>query len=679
MTKRPRLLEDPDPSSVIEQNLSKAPASGPKPVESPGGHRSLLFGAQPSAMIGPTLYRHEPLPTTNLPQDSPDGYLGPTSYAAIFRENPLMHPLENKEQSQTMADPIREENATTIASGRSSPCNLEAPEHIEHGTAVLEYFPTRNLCDLLIDRYYKVCDVVLPEYVIRYCHNSIWSTYSKNLDSPRDQTFLRAMSQEMCRNAMSPMPTSSSTEDWMASSSGRELRWEVLGNCFALFGIAAMTLSDWDPIFTHHHGTPVNNKKKYCGKLRECAEACLAFCNDIDALNEWVIALMNNAYVLQSLYEGDSSQQLWRRHGGMASAVTAAGLHREADPAYSPNSGLQPSFLVAEFRRRLFCMFFAADKQLATFMGRPPALSRRYSTCKIPLDLTEEEMMATGEELDAIRSRLDPNGWNTSGVISPNTICRGWINVMVIRDEILELALGPPDDSTSARRDELKKKSQEKYAQMPEILQYQPDDPKLQTVSASSFTLKIAIYQEWLLNDFLLDRLPDGGSVQVRQNLINTARKMLDGVLVSCANRDRLRDYMVGFVWTITYSGVPSAAILSIELLGQSKFPSEFHLDMPRSEIIQNLSIFIGCLEWVRPSEENYTLCARMRKVIKRILDQVLELPPPTVPPVEVAIPTLAPPELPVSSIFEPGDEPDFLEWLNSVDWTRDMLQDAWT
>ena len=53
----------------------------------------------------------------------------------------------------------------------------------------------------------------------------------------------------------------------------------------------------------------------------------------------------------------------------------------------------------------------------------------------------------------------------------------------------------------------------------------------------------------------------------------------------------------------MTYTGIPSAAILSVELLKQSKFPQDSRLAIPRSEIIQNLSMFIGSLEWVRPSE----------------------------------------------------------------------------
>ena len=77
----------------------------------------------------------------------------------------------------------------------------------------------------------------------------------------------------------------------------------------------------------------------------------------------------------------------------------------------------------------------------------------------------------------------------------------------------------------------------------------------------------------------------------------------------------------------------------------------------------------------------------RMRKVIKRILDQVLDMPPSnSFTPENNAENNLennssqdsVPSDVAVSSILDPQDEPEFLEWLNSVDWTRDMLQDAW-
>lgn len=41
--------------------------------------------------------------------------------------------------------------------------------------------------------------------------------------------------------------------------------------------------------------------------MRECTEACLALCNDVDAVNKFVVGLMSSAYALQSFYEGDAS------------------------------------------------------------------------------------------------------------------------------------------------------------------------------------------------------------------------------------------------------------------------------------------------------------------------------------------------------------------------------------
>ena len=71
-------------------------------------------------------------------------------------------------------------------------------------------------------------------------------------------------------------------------------------------------------------------------------------------------------------------------------------------------------------------------------------------------------------------------------------------------------------------------------------------------MSAFQFSLQIALYQEFNLNEFLINRLPDGGSFNVKQDLVNTARKMLDGILQLCANRDKLTSYATGFVWAVS-------------------------------------------------------------------------------------------------------------------------------
>ena len=101
----------------------------------------------------------------------------------------------------------------------------------------------------------------------------------------------------------------------------------------------------------------------------------------------------------------------------------------------------------------MFAGVFATDKQLATFMGRPPALSRRYVTSQLPLDLSDQQILTEGEELAANIGKLDSNGWNTDGEVYPATVSRAWMTMSVIRDEVLELCLGPVPESPSTRRE----------------------------------------------------------------------------------------------------------------------------------------------------------------------------------------------------------------------------------
>lgn len=187
-------------------------------------------------------------------------------------------------------------------------CNLESQHHIDQGIRILRRYPDRIICDRLLDRYFVLADVMLPEPTIRYCHESIWSTYGRCLKEPRTDERLSVMSRELCKNAMSPLPASSSTQEWTESFSGGKLRWEIVGNFFTIFGLSIMTVADWDPLFANEKDGDEWNKRQSGEGSRECAEACLALCNDVDSVNDFVIALMSTAYALQSFYEGDTSK-----------------------------------------------------------------------------------------------------------------------------------------------------------------------------------------------------------------------------------------------------------------------------------------------------------------------------------------------------------------------------------
>jgi len=112
--------------------------------------------------------------------------------------------------------------------------------------------------------------------------------------------------------------------------------------------------------------------------------------------------------------------------------------------------------VAAEARKRVFASVFRMDKGVATFTGRPPLFSRRYTTRQsLPLDVSDEALFAGGETLARAIASLDENGFNMDGEIYSATILRARTLLALVRDEILEIALGfnePEDISELARR-----------------------------------------------------------------------------------------------------------------------------------------------------------------------------------------------------------------------------------
>lgn len=78
----------------------------------------------------------------------------------------------------------------------------------------------------------------------------------------------------------------------------------------------------------------------------------------------------------------------------------------------------------------------------------------------------------------------------------------------------------------------------------------------------------------------------------------------------------------------LAFYAVPSAGVLSLELLKQEQSPGVVLDQIPRSETIQQLSVLIPVLSAVGPAEGNHAICAQGRVVLQRMLDQILEPPP---------------------------------------------------
>lgn len=127
---------------------------------------------------------------------------------------------------------------------------------------------------------------------------------------------------------------------------------------------------------------------------------------------------------------------VWNRHHELTAIFSAVGLH-----CYQ---GTPTVTLRSEMRKRLSAACFWNDKEISLFTGRPPALSHRYYTCPLPLDLADEVLLEGGELLQREIDALDEHGWNQKGEIYDATRCRIIALFAAIQDEVMELFIGTP-------------------------------------------------------------------------------------------------------------------------------------------------------------------------------------------------------------------------------------------
>lgn len=363
----------------------------------------------------------------------------------------------------------------------------------------------------------------------------------------------------------------------------------------------------------------------------------------------------------------------WQRTGELCDALVALGIH-QGNPVNA-----QTPFFLSQLRKRMFVSVYGRDKQVAAFLGRPPRLSHRYCKMEMPLDLSDAQVCMEGAELDAALATLDPNGWSTIGFSNRVTWLRVWFGEARVREEILELALGSDDENVDERAVSIWQQLDAMNASFPAVMRIAPEEvlkpgAKIpgsaeRHVSQSNALFVVSIHAGVMHTEFLLQRaLVNRMKTDIKQ-LMPICRRLFKCVLLVQAKKDFFRDFQGDLVWMMTFYGLPAAGVLAVELLKQEQSRLFTPDILPRSETIQDLSVFIANLGAVGPGDANFSICNQGRKALNRVLDQILS---PSLPPAPNAGTERAWDDM---SFFMPtGNDVDFLQWLETVEWDKGLL-----
>jgi hypothetical protein len=286
--------------------------------------------------------------------------------------------------------------------------------------------------------------------------------------------------------------------------------------------------------------------------------------------------------------------------------------------------------------------------------------------------------MSNGPELEEALRLLDETGWNQGGVVQRSTYARLAASNALITEEILEITLGDlPHHEILQRAQDIELRTNRFWEELPEFLRIDFND----SWSSQRSPLELLFLAITRLNHldhlFMLQRTLSKKvnieSTDTNINLLSVCSDIFTFVVSMVDSKDHFRDFQIDFVQILVKHGIPTAAVLAVELLYQEHHPasaSATSYPLHRSDTIQSLSVFVSCLGAIKPDASGHQSCDRGRKFIKKILDTILGSGPATTNSPQITDSTNDP--MFGAPIMQPACDGDFVRWLDGMEWDQD-------
>ncbi|KAL7907458.1 hypothetical protein GGI35DRAFT_456356 [Trichoderma velutinum] len=426
----------------------------------------------------------------------------------------------------------------------------------------------------------------------------------------RNSKYLEAVALTIFSNTAQRFPDDQSyrPEDWYATFSGQNMRWEVIGLLFSSWALSA--LQNKEDIDGYR---PRVLALKFFGIMK----SCITFCRGNNANNVLFLYLLYRTSIVSSILHGPNDPGFWPLHSETVSLACSMGLNAISDAT------IQDPRISKQSERRIFTAIYILDKAAAILSGKLPLLVSDCCSTALPLDICNTILLRWKPSQDVNFASLGVNdeGWNVNDKIYSTTTLRARGLIAHIREQILDLAL---NKRTRDTLDLIALRSQQVhiFKSLPSSLQLANVDVTIKSLEPHVLYTKLFIRLEHLQNLFLIEKLLQ--KTQPSPNVDGLIQTSLDIVSVTVTfwtQNDTLLGMLGDHEWFILGYALPAAVILCGCLL-QTEYHGCFIPSI--SSIIQQLSLLGAFLEWLLVKIPCTDHCHKTKDLIMKVLDQVL-------------------------------------------------------
>lgn len=168
-------------------------------------------------------------------------------------------------------------------------------------------------------------------------------------------------------------------------------------------------------------------------------------------------------------------------------------------------------------------------------------------------------------------------------------------------------------------------------ASFPPCILYQPEDVSNPDVSGRDLYARLLVWLEHLQNLFFIERLlskqDEASDDGAPSRLFAISLEMVTLAHLFWTHQNRLKTVEDCVEWTTASFAAPAGGVLCMELLRGTATHEALSPAATKALVVEKLGMLAAFLDWVGPGSPNYDICYRVKRVVRRVLEQALEMP----------------------------------------------------